>query len=75
MKASRAVKKPLRFIPLVFCTAMSAARNKAFRALVPLATSEETGVAAAPRVMSTRTCVGVTALNLMSYAWPLATRL
>ena len=75
MNATLEAKNPFKPTPLVFTTATSAARNSALRGLVPVTTSEATGVPAAPFVMSTRTCVAPAAVNLMSKACPLATSL
>ena len=73
MKESFEAKNPRRPRPLVFATATSAARRSALRGLDPVTTSEATAVPLGDLTMSTRTCVGVTAENLMSKANPLAT--
>ena len=65
MKAIFDVKNPFNPRPLVFSTAMSAARRRALRTEVPVATSLCTGVPVL-RAISTRTCVAPTAVNLMS---------
>ena len=58
-------KKPLSPRPLVFSTAMSAARRSALRSLVPTATCEAR--VSEPLRMSTRTWRGAIRENLKSY--------